>query len=159
MLASQQQEWWNLPNTHSVREELSVKWDPQIRAKHEWMERMWEIHRFTCTDTHLHLLTLNSKSKSPQNGFVVCAINSAAMVQFIQPGKEWMNRVWSFVLQQCSLAYSISQNKYLIEIVLEKIKCSKDVRRYKSRRHKTEDSGWATELRTGNYWTSNSHKK
>ena len=49
-----------------------------------------------------------------------------------------MNRVWSFVLQQCSLACSVGQNKHLIESVLEKLKCSKDIRIYKLRRHKTE---------------------
>ena len=66
----------------------------KICAKHKWMERMREIHRFTCTDKHLHprIITLYIL-KTPQNGFVVCALNSATMVQFIRPGKEWMNRV------------------------------------------------------------------
>ena len=41
-------------HTEDLSGDLSVKWDPQICAKHKWMERMWEIHRFTCTDTLLH---------------------------------------------------------------------------------------------------------
>ena len=44
-----------LTNTQKIWVEIWVlKWDPQICAKHKWMERMWEIHRFTCTDTLLH---------------------------------------------------------------------------------------------------------
>ena len=65
----------------------------QICAKHKWMERKWEIHKFTCTDTHLHPLLQFHILKTPQNGFVVCALNSATMVRFIQPGNKWMNRV------------------------------------------------------------------
>ena len=41
------------------------------------------VHKYTFTPTYF-----NYKYKTPQNGFVACALNSASMVQFIQPGKE-----------------------------------------------------------------------
>ena len=52
-----------------------------------------------------------------------------------------MNRVWSFVLQQCSLACSVSQDKYLIE------QCSKEG----ESRHKSEGKYFISNIEEFNY--------
>ena len=62
-----------------------------------------------------------------------------------------MNRVWSFVLQQCSLACSVSQDKYLIELSAQK-KVNHDINLKAntiSPRQKNSTTFWSQELESG----------